>query len=189
MNTIDLGAAYVGHFPQFEADYITKRSGLGGFVSTVWRDNAVVAVAATVTEQGTTGEYAVTFMPTAAGLWTLEVYSPTTGDRITDAVRVAQPALTWGLTLADGGTTSTFSVWLERDGVRQADITSVAAVLRAPDGTEVADLGTDSADTGDGLFTFTCASALLTAGASYYLACTATRAPAVWYNNLGFAKA
>jgi DNA-binding transcriptional LysR family regulator len=86
-------------------------------------------VAATVTEQGTTGEYAVTFTPTAAGLWTLEVYSPTTGDRITDAVRVAQPALTWGLTLADGGTTSTFSVWLERDGVRQADI---AIRLRQP---------------------------------------------------------
>ena len=188
MMTIDLGSAYTSHFPQYQADQVTPYTGLGGFVATVWQGNAVSVVVATVAEIGTSGTYAVTFTPTAAGVWSVEVYSPTTGDRWADEVAVAQAPLEWRLTAADNGIAARFAVWLERDGVRQLDLASVAAVVHTPDGATVQDLGTDSADSGDGLFAFSMTSGLLTAGQEYYLACTATRGSLAWHNNLGFSK-
>lgn len=188
MMTVDLGSSYTGHFPQYQPDQVTPRSGLGGFVTTVWEGNVVSSVVATVAEIGTSGTYGVTFLPTGEGLWSVEVYGPTTGDRWADEMVVAQAPLTWQFTAADDGAAARFAIWLERDGVRQLDVDSVAAAVHTPDGTLVQDLGTDSADSGDGVFAFTMASTSLAQGQEYYLACMATRDGLVWYNNLGFSK-
>lgn len=188
MMTVDLRTAYTGHFPQYQSDQVTPRSGLTDFTVTVWEGNAVSPVVATVSEIGTSGTYGVTFLPTAEGQWSVEVYGATTGDRWADEFVVAQAPLTWQFSAADDGAEARFAVWLERDGVRQLDVESVAAVVRKPDGTTVQDLGTDSADSGDGVFTFTMESTSLAQGQEYYLACMATRNSLVWYNNLGVSK-
>lgn len=188
MIKLDLGETYRSHFPQYEADYVTPRTGLSGFTATVWEGNVASAVLATVAEIGTSGEYAVTFTPTHEGLWSVEVYSPATGDHWGDELTVTQAELAWGLSAADDGASAHFAIWLERDGERQVDFESVTAVIRLPDGTDVADLGEDTADTGDGVFGFTAPSAGLTPGQEYYLACAATRAGLTWYNNLGFSR-
>lgn len=189
MRTVDLGETFIGHFPVFAPDGVTKQSGVTTFVLTQWNNGAAaLAPDAAVAEIGTSGEYRVALTPGAVGAWGVEVYVPSTGDRWGDEFTVAQPALAWGLTAADDTVAARFAVWLERDGVRQLDIASVAAVVRTPDGADVHDLGTDSADTGDGLFAFAMPSIDLPSGAEYYLACTATRGASTWYANLGFNK-
>jgi hypothetical protein len=188
MIAVDLGNPYTSHFPQYQLDQITPYSGLEGFEVTVWLGNVVTAVPTTVAEIGTSGTYAVSFTPTSVGIWSVEVYGPTTGDRWADEIHVTQAPLAWQFTAADDGTAARFAIWLERDGVVQLDLDSLAAAVHTPDGAMVQDLGTDSADTGDGIFAFTLPSASLLTGQEYYLACVATRGALTWHNNLGFSK-
>lgn len=187
MRTIDLGTEFVGHFPLFEPDGVTKRSGVSSFRVYGWRDGAEAAVSASVSEIGD-GEYALRATMEAAGAWSLEVYSPETLERWGEDFVVAQIPLEWGFAAADDNTVATFSVWFERDGARRVDVERVAAAVRGADGGLVVDLGTDAAPTGEGVFTFACPSVAIPSGAEYYLDATATRGAAVWYNNLGFAK-
>lgn len=188
MKTVDLGSAFVGHFPVFAADGVTKVSGVGGFLPTVWRAGAAVALPVSIMEIGTSGEYAVSCTPPAGGEWAVEVYTPSTGDRWGEDFTVTTPSMRWGLSAVDDNTTATLSVWLERNGQRQTDIESVAAIVRNAEGTLVIDLETDSAPTPEGVFTFSCDSSALPGATEYHLDAVATRGSATWYANLGFAK-
>jgi hypothetical protein len=187
MRTIPLGEEYLGHFPVFAADGVAKQSGVDVFVATVWRDGAVVAAPVTVAEIGVSGEYTARFVPTLAGVWGVEVLTPSTGERWGEDVVVATPALQFAMTAADDNATLTLGVWAESAGARQTDLTSIAARLRTEAGALVADLGTQATDDGQGVFAFAFASASVVAG-EYYLDITATRGGATWYANLGLSK-
>lgn len=188
MKTVDLGAAFVSHFPVFAADGVTKVSGETVFQATVWHNGAAAFVPVNITEIGVSGEYRVTCAPTAEGEWGVEVYTPNNGDLWGEDFTVRTPPMAWGLAAVDDNTTATFSLWLERDGQRQTDVEVMFAVVRDADGALVIDLGTDNAPTAEGVFTFSCPSAALPVAAEYHVDALATRGPASWYANLGFAK-
>lgn len=76
MRELKRNALAVDQFPALEADGWNKRTGLvqpAGFTETVWLDGVVVAVPVTITEIGTSGEYRMTFTPTADGFMVVEV--------------------------------------------------------------------------------------------------------------------
>lgn len=187
MRTLDLGQAYIGHFPLFEDDGVTKRSGVAVFITTVWRDGAAVVLPVTIAEIGATGEYRATFTPTQAGAWGLEVYAPATGERWGEDLAVIVPEVQWGFTASDDNTNFECGIWLERSGQRQTDVASIAAVIRSLDGATVVNLGTSAAPTAHGVFEFTTPSLTLPAN-EYYLDVTATRGAAAWYGVLGLQK-
>ena len=76
MRELTRNAAAVEQFPALEADGYTKRTGLtlpADFTVSVWLNGAVSALAPTVTEIGTSGEYRLDFTPTADGYLVVEV--------------------------------------------------------------------------------------------------------------------
>jgi hypothetical protein len=188
MQTVDLGTTILDQFPIYEPDGWTKITGETAFSVTLWVDGVPRVVAYTIAEIGTSGEYVFEFTPDVPGKWVTEVGVDATQAVYGGTYVVTQAPLTWGFAAADDATDVTFSIWLERDGQRQLDMLSIAASVRLPDGTEVQDLGTDTDDNADGVFTFSMAAIDLDAGQEYYLACEATRAGLTWHTNLGFAK-
>jgi hypothetical protein len=185
---VDLGEAVTDHFPVWEPDGVTKKSGETSFTVQIWRDGAAVALAYSLTEIGSSGEYKIKFTPLVAGIYSVEVIAAYSGDVFGAEYDVRKPELVFNFAAADDHTNATFAVWAEQRGERVTALDSVAAVVREADGTEVVDLGTDAADTGDGVFEFSTASSNIAAGAEYYLDVTATRSGVSWYANLGFSK-
>lgn len=185
---IDLASDFVDHFPVFESDGYTKKTGESSFTITVWKEAVVTAVTASIAEIGATGEYALTITPTSAGEWSAEVIVAYNNSVFGAEFNVRKADIQMSFSAADDETTTRFSVWAERDGERLLDLDSIAAVIRSADGTQIADLGTDATDTGDGVFSFSVSSASIPEGYEYYLDATATRGTLSWRNNLGFAK-
>jgi len=83
-------------FPCFDVDGITPLTGLvdGDFSKLLLVDNAVSAVAMTVSEVGATGRYVMTFTPNGLGLWYAEVATPV-DDVFADQVEVGAPPDDW----------------------------------------------------------------------------------------------
>ncbi len=185
---IDLGSNLVDHFAVFEIDGYTKKTGETVFTTTVWKGGVVTAITSSIAEIGSTGEYALTLTPTSAGKWSAEVIVDYNKAVYGVEFEVKKADVEICFAAADDDTTTRFSVWMERDGERLTDFDSVAATLKASDGSTVVSLTTDTADTADGLFAFSAASSAITAGYEYYLDVTATRGSISWSNNLGFAK-
>jgi hypothetical protein len=189
MRTICPGDAWIEVVAVYEADGVTPHTGLldAAFTKTVWRDGAVVALAVTVVEIGTSGTYRASCTPTSAGAYALRITNSYNDDALGAEAQVAVPDAL-GITGSDDGTTITLAVWVARAGVRLTDVTSVAAIIRTTAGTSVADLGTDSTPTAQGVFTFTVAASTLTRGVAYTLDATVTRAGVAWAANVGFAR-
>ena len=183
-----LGETITDHFPVWEPDGVTKNSGEAAFTVTFWRDSVEISPAYSITEIGATGEYRIAFTPSVQGFYSYYVVIDYNDEVFGGEVDVRKPVLDFGLSAADDATTATFAVWANQDGERVTTLDSVAAVVRSADGAEVVDLGTDAADTGDGVFEFSTASGNLASGAEYYLDVTATRGGVSWYANLGFSK-
>ena len=187
MRAVQLGDTVVDHFPVFGPDGTTKVSGASGLTATFWQDGAVVAISYAIAEIAA-GEYRITFTPTAPGVIGVEVVIPSNGDRWGADYDVTKPDLRLTFAAADDNTDATFAVWGEVNGERVAFLDSIAAVLRAPDGTEVVDLGTDASPTADGVFEFVTPSAGIAGGNEYYLDVCATWGAITWYSNLGLSK-
>ncbi len=77
---IRVGIPAVDHFPAFEPDGFTKRSGLSAFTVSVFRDGAVDPLSVTIVEISSTGEYSVNFTPNAIGYWVVQVQIDFNGD-------------------------------------------------------------------------------------------------------------
>lgn len=185
---VDLGEPVIDLFPVWDTDGVSKKTGETVFTVNIWRDGVGIVFPYSITEIGATGEYRVAFTPDVAGLWALEVIPAFSGDAFGAEYQVRKPALAFGLSAADDNTNATFAVWADLRGERVTTLDSVAAVVRSADGTEIVDLGTDAADTADGVFEFSTASTNIDAGAEYYLDVIATKGAVSWYANLGFSK-
>jgi len=71
---IIVGEEVKDHFPLFDLNNPgVKKSGETSFTSYLWKDNAVSAVPVTVSEIGSSGEYAVAFTPDSEGVWSVQV--------------------------------------------------------------------------------------------------------------------
>ena len=75
VRTIGVGDTTVDHFPAFEDDGFTKRTGLGAgdFAITVFRNAAELAMAVGIAEIGATGEYLVQFAPPLDGFYEVQI--------------------------------------------------------------------------------------------------------------------
>ena len=72
---VKIGELVVDHFPVFEEDGYTKKSGLlvGDFSATLYHDSVGSIIPVVITEVGA-GEYSFAFTPDAAGDWDVEVH-------------------------------------------------------------------------------------------------------------------
>jgi hypothetical protein len=186
---IVLGEKFTGQFPVYESDGYTKKTGETTFTATVWK-NAIEQVAAvTITEIGTSGEYKVQFTPNDAGIWEISVLIDYNKQIWFEQFEAGQLQVDWGMSAADDASNLNIAVWLEHEGERITNVTSVAAVIRELDGTQVVDLGTDSTPTTEGVFSFSTAITNITANTAYVLDCTAIRSSITYDQNIGFSKA
>ena len=189
------GALFIDQFPAWEADGVSKRSGLtvaGGDLSViVWYNGAVSAVVPTITEIGSSGEYKLSFTPDAPGFWAAEVAIVFNLERwYTDADVVPEVLrLEFMASAADDNLQAVFALWIEQDGQRVATLDSMAAQIKDSDGALVVDLGSDSSPTADGVFRFATASSNLDHQKAYTISVQATEGLDTWYGNIGFAKA
>lgn len=183
-----LGEVLTAHFPLFEADDVTKKTGETSFVVTTWRDGALDPQPATVTEIGTTGEYTVAYTPPSVGPWEVEVFDPGTGARWREDVIVEQARAQWGFSASDDTVDISFSAWMGIDEQTVLDLDSLAAEVRTQDGSVVVALGTETVADANGVYRFVGDATLIPAGNEYYLALTATRGTVTWTGTLGFNK-
>lgn len=186
---IILGREVVDHFPVYEADGVTKKSGETVFTVRFWHEGVIAAPAYTIAEIGVTGEYALSFTPSAAGAWSVEVVVAYNDDIFAAEYDVRKPALSVAITGADDTSDVVFGLWGEVDGERVDDMDAMAVVIRDTAGTEVVDLGTNNTPTANGVFAFTTPTATLAPQTAYLLDVTATRGSLTWYAHIGFAKA
>ena len=77
MFEVSPGDTVTDQFAVFEDDGITKHTGLlqADFDIVVWQNGIVQALAVTVTEIGTSGEYKLVYTPPTAGYWKIELFS------------------------------------------------------------------------------------------------------------------
>lgn len=183
-----LGEELTAHFPLFENDGITKKSGVTGFVTTTWRDGVLAPEVVTITEIGTSGEYTAAYTPPVVGPWELEVYDPGTGARWREDVIVEQARAQWGFAASDDTTDLAFSVWMQIDEQTVLDLDGITAAVRSQAGGELAALGTETVADANGVYRFVCDATLVPAGDEYYLALVATRGIVTWTGTLGFNK-
>ena len=73
---VKIGDVVTDHFPVFEDDGFTKHPGLlaADFVTTIYRNSAISGIPATITEIGSSGEYAYSFTPNAPGDWDIQIH-------------------------------------------------------------------------------------------------------------------
>jgi len=183
-----LGEVLTAHFPLFEPDGVTKKSGVVGFATTTWRDGALDPQPVSVTEIGTTGEYTAAYTPPEVGPWELEVYDPTTGVRWREDVIIEQARAQWGFSASDDTTDISFSVWMQIDEQTVLDLDSMTAEVRSQDGSVVIPMGTETVPDALGVYRFVASAALVPAGNEYYLALSASRGIVIWTGTLGFNK-
>jgi len=76
MRQIAAGDPVVDLFPVFEDDGYTKHSGLvgGDFTTKAWRDGTPWPLTITVTEEDSSGEYVIGYVPPYDGYWKIEVF-------------------------------------------------------------------------------------------------------------------
>ncbi len=187
---VPLGDVAKDNFPIFEADGYTKKSGETSFTTTIRKDSVVQAIASSIAEDGTTGEYVFSFTPDTKGSWSVEVLIDYNKDIWYGefAVGVGVEAIVFQASMADDGVTAVFGIWIEENGVRRTDITSMSAVLKDTAGGTIINMGTNTTPTVDGIFRFTSPSANLAPQVPYVITVSATDSIQTWNNNLGLAK-
>jgi hypothetical protein len=183
-----LGEVLTAHFPLFEPDGVTKKSGVVGFTTTTWRDGALDPQPVSVTEIAATGEYTAAYTPPTVGPWELEVYDPTTEVRWREDVIVEQARSQWGFSASDDTADISFSVWMQIDEQTVLDLDDMAAEVRSQDGSVVVAMGTETVPDAFGVYRFTASAALVPAGNEYYLSLSASRGIVAWTGTLGFNK-
>lgn len=184
---IAFGDLAIDNFPIFQADGYTKKSGETAFVKTLRKNSSPQSLPVTVTEIGTTGEYRTQFTPNDVGFWSLEILIDYNKEIWYGEFQVGGEEVVWGATMADDGVNAVFGVWLEQEGVRRTDITTLTAILKNTSGAVVVNLGS-GIPTAEGVFRFSTPSTGLQIQVPYYLSCTATDGVQTWSNNLGVAK-
>lgn len=93
-----------------------------------------------------------------------------------------------GHVLADDGVTLRISVWVEEGGQRVLDYDSVSLQIKDGESTTVVNLGTDSSDTPDGIFSFETPVASITRNLPYVLTAQAVRGLVTDAYNAGFVR-
>ena len=93
-----------------------------------------------------------------------------------------------GHVLADDGVTLRISVWIEEGGQRVTDYDEVAAQIKDGDSNTTVNLGTDTADTADGIFSFETPVSAITRNIPYVLTAQATRGLVTDSYNAGFVR-
>jgi len=71
---IRVGDPVVDHFPVFDLDGYTKKSGETTFTSVLWKDGIESAVSVSISEISSSGEYKVSFTPDTIGVWSVQVF-------------------------------------------------------------------------------------------------------------------
>jgi hypothetical protein len=185
---ITLGQLVVDQFPIWESNGYVKKSGESVFTKRLWKDGVADAVTITIAEIGVTGEYKASFTPDDVGFWVMEITIDYNKDVFQAEYTVEAAKLFINATLSDDATTSIFGIWFEENGERLTDLDSVAVLIKDTAGTTVVDLGTDTTDTGDGVFRFTTSSSNLIQNTAYTIVATATRGAETWVGMAGFAR-
>ena len=140
-------------------------------------------------------QYRGSFPAISAGIYTVLIHEQQGGSPAsTDPQRGSAAAMHWdgsaeitisdaglverklGLTASYDGTTAKIGLWLEEDGQRQTDVTSITdtEIWNAATDTLVVDLGDDSTDSSDGVFYFSGA-ASLAYNTPYYVKATVNK--------------
>jgi hypothetical protein len=98
---------------RMRCDWMTKISGqAANYTCTIWCDGVVSAVVGVVSEIGVSGEYLVTFTPTAEGHWVVECTNIVVGD-----------VLDWDVQV--------YSATISEVGVSTTTITNTCSDIRA----------------------------------------------------------
>jgi hypothetical protein len=71
---IRVGDPVVDHFPVFDLDGYTKKSGETTFTSVLWKDGVESVVSVSISEIASSGEYKVSFTPDTVGVWSIQVF-------------------------------------------------------------------------------------------------------------------
>jgi len=186
---IYLDDALVDTFPVYQADGYTKQTGETVFTVTIYKDGVIqAAYPITIAEFGSTGQYKFSFTPNAIGAWEYEILVDFNNDIWGDTVEVVQAPAEWGMSAVDDTSSIFIDLWMSINGQRVTDLDSIAAAVYNRAGMLVVDLGIDSSDDAQGVFTFSTLSSNLTQSVEYILQVTATRGTTTWANNLGFAR-
>jgi len=185
---VPLGDVAKDNFPIFEVDGYTKKSGETSFTKTIRKDSVVQAIASTISEDGSTGEYVFSFTPDSKGLWSVEVLIDYNKDIWYGEFAVGDEEIIFQTVMADDEVVAIFGIWIEEHGVRRTDITSMSEILKDTAGNTIIDMGTDTSPTADGVFRFTSPSAKLVPQVPYVVTVSATDGIQTWNNNLGVAK-
>jgi hypothetical protein len=183
-----LGDPIVDHFPVFESDGYTKKTGESIFYPSIWKEGVVQTPVSTVSEIGTSGEYLFTFIPPQKGHWSYEVLINYNKEIWAGQVQVGGEDVVWGASMGDDGQNAVFGLWLEQDGERRMDIDSISAKLMDTQGNLIVDLGSNSTPTAEGVFEFSTPSTNLAQQVPYLVAASATDGTQTWDNNLGVVK-
>lgn len=90
---------------------------------------------------------------------------------------------------SDNGTTANFGVWGEENGEPVTDFDSISLKIFDLDGTEIADLGTETSQTSEGVFHFSVASTVLSNATAYYVKADVSRGGDSWDYKFGLSVA
>lgn len=138
---LSIGGIARDHFPIWESDGITKKSGESSFTVSLWHEDSLDPITPVLSEIGTTGEYSVSFTPDKVGVWTIEVIVGYNGDSFGQLFQVNAASGVSQLNAAYNDATNTLSMdaWLERGQVKVAAASLVSCSVTVYDstGTEV----------------------------------------------------
>jgi hypothetical protein len=186
-----LNFSIVDTFPLYELDGTTKHSGVTGFTITVWHNGTVRALLdQAVTEIGSSGEYKFSCTALDVGYWSWEVTNTYNDDIYGGSQLVSASNVKFEMTASDNGVTSSFGIWMTKDGVRVTNLTGMSLTAHTSDGTLINTFTPGVSCTTEGVFTFSCSASKFSSDVEYYLSMTATRSTTEdsWSSNLGFTK-
>lgn len=182
----------VDTFPLYELDGTTKHSGITGFTITIWHNGVVRSplIDQAIVEIGTSGEYKFSFTALDVGYWTWEITNTYNDDIYGGSQLVSASNVKFEMTASDNGVTSSFGIWMTKDGVRVTDLTGMSLTAHTSDGTLINTFTPGVSCTTEGVFTFSCSASKFTSDVEYYLSMTASRTTPFgsWSSNLGFTK-
>jgi len=183
-----LGQAVVDQFPVFADDGYSKVSGESSFIVNIWKDAVLQVASYTITEIGTSGEYKITFTPSAEGYWACEVLINSNKQLWFGEYIVSKADIEFSSSMAEDGATARFTVWGEDVHGRAGWLTSMTAEVRDASGALVVSLGSGIGPSPDGTFLFTCLVPVLHYNVPYYLSIVASNGSNSWVGNCGFVR-
>lgn len=115
------------------------------FTASVLMGTTADAQVIAITETAVPGVYAASFVPATAGLWTVTVVHPSTGNVYQEAVQVGTTS-TAQVMLVTEGSTAYIEAWMERDGAPVKTPVSATVYVRDRDGVLIATAASASPD-------------------------------------------